>query len=190
MTSAGNRLEFTRELAADFSNQANLVDFALAELTPQIVHLVRSPIEIWLTLDRYAFELEAGVARSGGGLLVPAADVARCFSIKPEIGLQNVHNAAELRQGVQRLAELLRESMLQIAGDPDCWLRRLEECRDAHARVEAQSRNLNRAVGDAKAAWERGDFATVVRLYEPIAASLSPAERQRLHIAKGGIGDG
>lgn len=85
---------------------------------------------------------------------------------------------------VMEIADLLRRyGMEALAGDPKTYQRLVKE---AEARSESYTNEVVQEPirAAAHAAWQRHDYAKVCRLYESIAADLTPVERKRLAYAK------
>jgi hypothetical protein len=140
--------------------------------------------------DRLSYELSLGLARLGN-----AEELAHPYGIELLMHSVDLGLARRYRDFAATSLEGVRRGVVQLAADLKAYgeaaLRCDPETFTALARartvetdrMEAESLRV-RDDTIARAAFERGDWARVIEVYEARGDDLAPSERKRLHIAR------
>ena len=177
------RLNFANAVTERFGFLDDL-GFSVLELLPTIVRYGRSDIVVDVYHGRQSYELDLGIERSGVR-----------YSLSELIRTTDPHAVAQYRnfaattpsgiaEGLTRLAELVkRYGKLALQGDAEFFIA-LEKQRAAWAEGYALDVLAEQIRPKAETAFREGHYQEAADLHEKIAPRLSPAERQKLAVAR------
>ena len=135
-----------------------------------------------------SYELAVAFALVGSNVDEPPYSLAEVLRLQkhPEgtsIEGQQFHAQGSLNEAVRKAACLTSEfASEQLYGNAAAF-QELAKQRAAEATAYGLSRDLRAARNEADRAWRAKDFATVVSVYRPFRAYLSPSELKRLEFA-------
>ena len=101
-----------------------------------------------------------------------------------QFSLVQVTSKEVLASFVAQLSQMLRRYGAEFIAGNDKRFAELAEQRRREIEIYAQERDLRMARTEAEAAWSRKDYATVVKVYKPLRASLSTSEVGKLEFAE------
>jgi hypothetical protein len=88
------------------------------------------------------------------------------------------------------LARLVQAHATPLLRGDSVEFARLSEQRKRHFDQKQEQQRVEDAVREARSAWTRDDYSTVIRLLAPLDEKLSPAEQKRLALARDRMASG
>jgi hypothetical protein len=160
--------------------------FKLVGQSPTNLVYTRAPVQVAVSLDRNSFELRCNLLVGEPQETYTVWELARLNRdpLVHERTFLQASSASAVARLIPQLAELLRRHGHEaLAGHPGVFDRlRAQQVRESDAFLLAGK--LSRMREQVSEPWQRGEFARVVRLMEPLEASLTPSEQERLRVAR------
>lgn len=161
-------------------------DFKLVEQSPTHLVYAKISIRVAVSLDRNSFELRCNLLVGEPQETYSVWELARLYHdpLVQESSFLQASSPERVAMLVPRLADLLRRHGHEaLSGEPGVLdqLRGLQAKESEAFLLAGRLSWMRERVAES---WRRGEFASVVELMEPLEASLTPSEKEKLLLAR------
>lgn len=176
-------LDLVAAAAPAFQDLITRFGYTLAQTGPELVRYDGRGVSVWVRFDRHrSYELGVEIVR--GERRFSLGEVLRLAGADDGVATAQVVQQAALSRAVEGMARALVTYGADVLRGDAIAFENLAALSQNEAAAYQHANDLRFAISDARAAWDRGDFAQVVATLTPFEPALSPSELKRLEMAR------